>query len=260
MLFGAFVLAWWITAGLAHAAEWELGAGVGALDVPAYAGADQRYRLAAPLPYLRYLGEHLRVRRNAVRWRLGGSARAWLDLSLGGGPPVHARGRRAGMPSIPWRVELGPRLNLRLVGDETEGGGLRVAWRRALDARGRDLGWLFVPELWWDAPHWLVRFGASYANKRFLRAYYGVPPRFARPGRPAFLLGSGWHELRASVLWRARHGKLRLWAGGVVYALAPFRVAASPLVASSLSFGWGAGIAWTWASSSTSPAAASAWR
>ncbi len=247
-------------AAAARAAEWEFGPGIGAGDAPAYPGADQRDRLLAPFPYFRYVGRRLTVRRNEVRWWLGGRRRAWLDLAFSGGLPVRSRGRRAGMPPVPWHLEIGPRLNLLLAGAPDEGAGVRLAWREALDAHGRDRGWVVVPELWWDAPHLLLRLGASYASRRFLDAFYGVPPAFARPGRPAFAPARGWRMLHASAWLRLRRGNVRLWAGATLYDLAPFPVSASPLVASSLSVAWGVGVAWSWWSSPRAPAAASARR
>ena len=246
----------------APAAEWDLGLGAAFVDLPAWPGADVRMRLAAPFPYLRYLGKRLAIRNNRVRWLLAGRDDLWLDLSFSGGVPAPSRGRRAGMPAIPWHLQAGPRLNLRLFARDRRRLMARLAWRGAVDVRGRGMGWLLVPELHWEDAHLRASLALPWASRRYLARFYGVPAAFARPGRPAFAPTDGFAHLRLSLLWRARRGNARFWLGGTLYELGPFRVSASPLVASSRSLAWGAGVVWVFSSSSSTetPAATSALR
>jgi len=78
---------------------WAAGIAVGAATLPHYMGSDERYTFAAPIPYIIYRGERVKIGREGITTELFGRHNLTLDASLGIGLPVRNSNRaRAGMP------------------------------------------------------------------------------------------------------------------------------------------------------------------
>src|SRR5690349_10767885 len=95
---------------------WEAGAGVAAVTLPDYRGADSSSTYILPMPYFVYRGEFLKADRNGVRSMLFNTERIELNLSLNATLPVRSKNNaaRRGMTDLRPTVELGPTLAFHL--------------------------------------------------------------------------------------------------------------------------------------------------
>jgi len=108
---------------------WELGIAVGGASLPHYMGSDERYLVGAPVPYVTYRGQRMRIDRSGITRKLFGFNNINIDASLGVGLPVRNTNRaRAGMPELKFGFEIGPRLNWKIIEEENRKLMLRPAW------------------------------------------------------------------------------------------------------------------------------------
>jgi MipA family protein len=205
---------------------WELGAGVSALDFPDYRGSDERRSLVLPIPYVIYRGEVLRLDREGLRGLLFESERAELDLSVNATIPVKSEDNRAraGMPDLDPTLEIGPSLNLTLLGSRRQ----KTELQLRLPVRGvistdfshaHAQGLVFEPKLNLDVRlreggrGWRAGIGAGpiFVSDRYAQYFYSVPPASVTPTRPAFDANGGYagSQLTLSLTWRSRS----LWVG-----------------------------------------------
>ena len=66
---------------ISNQSKWEFGLGLGALSLPHYRGSDQRHEYFAPIPYVRYNGDRLKVDREGGRYYFYDSRKIKLDLN-----------------------------------------------------------------------------------------------------------------------------------------------------------------------------------
>jgi outer membrane scaffolding protein for murein synthesis (MipA/OmpV family) len=243
---------------------WELGAGVSVLDFPDYRGSDERSTLALPFPYLIYRGEVLRLDREGLRGLLIESERVELDISANATIPVDSDDNRArnGMDDLDPTFEIGPSLNLTLLGSRTQTGEvqLRLPVRAVVAtdfSRARAAGVVFEPRLNLDLRlrraglGWRLGVGAGpvFVSDNYAQYFYSVPAEDATPARPRFDAEGGYAgtQLTASVTWRGRS----LWAGAFVRQdwLSGASFEDSPLVRQDHAFAAGVGIAYVFARS-----------
>ncbi|MDQ6982526.1 MAG: MipA/OmpV family protein, partial [Mariprofundus sp.] len=184
--------------------KWELGLAVGVASLPQYMGSDERYAFAAPLPYFIYRGDRVKMDRGGLRAAIFDLEQLSLDVSLGAGLPVRNANRaRAGMPTLNFNLQAGPRLNWSVHEDSGSSLNLRFPVRGVLDTSGSLLGWLSEPDIQLRfKPHSDLKIelksGLLFATKKYHATYYDVPPAFATPTRPAFQSGAGLHSISAS--------------------------------------------------------------
>ena len=108
---------------------WGLGIAVGGASLPHYMGSDERYLVGAPVPYVTYRGQRMRIDRSGITRKLFGFNNINIDASLGVGLPVRNTNRaRAGMPELKFGFEIGPRLNWKIIEEENRKLMLRPAW------------------------------------------------------------------------------------------------------------------------------------
>jgi len=256
-----------VTAPVAGAAElplWEAGAGAAVIDFPDYRGADERHVLALPFPYVVYRGELLRADREGLRGQFFRTDRVDLHLSVNGSIPVDSSDNvaRRGMPDLDPTLEIGPRLDLKVLRKPSRGIevtlGLPVRTVIASDfSHSKNVGWVFQPQLnvdfrgIWPGEGWKLGLAAGplYGDKRYHNYYYGVPPVFATPQRPAFNAEGGYAG--SQILGAASKRFRSFWVGAFVRldTLAGATFEASPLVRQNESFAAGFAIAWILGSS-----------
>jgi outer membrane scaffolding protein for murein synthesis (MipA/OmpV family) len=244
---------------------WELGAGVSVLDFPHYRGSDERSTLVLPFPYLIYRGEVLRLDREGLRGLLIESERVELDISANATIPVDSDDNRArnGMPDLDPTFEIGPSLNLTLLGRRTQKFEvqLRLPVRAVIAtdfSHASAEGFVFEPRLNLDlrlreaGMGWRAGIGAGpvFVTDSTAQYFYSVPPEFATGARPAFSASGGYAgtQLTASISWRGRS----LWAGAFVRQdwLGGASFEDSPLVKSDQAFAAGVALAYVFARSS----------
>jgi len=216
---------------------WEVGIAVGGATLPQYMGSDERYFIAASLPYLIYRGKRLKIDRSGISSELFGIRNLTLDASLGIGLPVrNSNLARAGMPELKFSLQVGPRLNWKLYQGDNSKITLRLPYRGVIDTSGRWLGWVSEPDLsirFQPRPELNVQLtgGALFGSRLFHNTYYGVGPLYATAARPAYHASAGLHSL--SVAARLRYSisdSLTLFSTIRYRNLSAGAVAASPLV------------------------------
>jgi outer membrane scaffolding protein for murein synthesis (MipA/OmpV family) len=244
--------------------EWELGAGLTAVTLPDYRGSDENRGYVLPFPYVIYRGDKLRVDRQGVRGVLFESERVEFDLSLSATPPVDSDKNRAreGMPHLDPTLEIGPRLNIRLLENKAREWALNFRMPvRAVIATdlsyAEGAGYVAYPHVTLDTRpvlfggKWNVglQAGPLYGTRRYHEYFYGVAPEFATPERPAFEARGGYSGALALASVTRRIGKLWLGAFARYDTLKGARFEDSPLVRRDYAVMAGFAVAWVFAES-----------
>ena len=194
--------------------------------MPDYRGSDESQTYVLPFPYVIYRGDRLRVDRQGVRGVLFESERFEFDLSLNATPPVDSDENRArqGMPHLDPTIEIGPRLNVKLVQDRAREWALnfRMPLRAVIAtdlSRVEGAGYTAYPHLTLDMRPLLfgvkwnlgLQAGPLYATRRYHEYFYGVEPQFATPERPAYEARGGYSGTLALASITRRFPKF--WVG-----------------------------------------------
>lgn len=243
---------------------WEAGAGLAIIDFPDYRGADERNTWVLPVPYFVYRGERFQADREGFRGQFYKSERLDLHLSVNGSVPVDSsdNAARSGMPDLDPTLEIGPRLEVTLLGTEES----PVQLTLQLPARTviasdfshtRNVGWIAQPQLnadFRDTPlgeGWNLGLAAGplFGDKRYHNYFYGVAPEFATPIRPAYVSSSGYAGAQFLVALSKRFRDF--WVGGFARfdTLKGASFESSPLVRQKESFSAGFAITWVLARS-----------
>jgi len=224
--------------------RWELGVGFGGVSVPDYRGSDERRHYAIPFPYVVYRGDVLKADREGARAELLGSKDFHLDFNMGVSPPVSNQKNqaRAGMPSRPAAIELGPALDATLYRSPDDL--LKLKFRLpfsygvTLGSSVGTNGWQTAPKLVMDIRNVLsvegltlgLQAGAVFGSRQRFAYYYDVAPQYATADRPTYRANGGY----GGMLTMATLGKRfdRFWVGGFARYdnLAGAEFADSPLV------------------------------
>ena len=95
---------------------WELGVGLGLLQMPDYRGSDENRLYLLPYPYLVYRGDFLKVDEQRITGQIFKTDRILLDFSGFGAVPVKSsdNSARNGMEDLDATFELGPALKIKL--------------------------------------------------------------------------------------------------------------------------------------------------
>jgi outer membrane scaffolding protein for murein synthesis (MipA/OmpV family) len=238
---------------------WELGAFGAAYSQQAYPGADKQVNGAIALPYFIYRGKYFRADRNALGVRALKTPTVEVDIGVSGafGSSSDDIDARRGMPDLGTLVEFGPRLKWDL------GPALGGRWQAEFPLRGvfdlsdgaANRGVAFEPELQFEragAGGWRYSTGVSavFANRKLADTFYGVAPRYATPGRPAYTAESGLVAWRLSLsASRKLAPDWRLFTFARLQSVAGAANKASPLVRQTTGATVGVGVAYTWAQS-----------
>jgi outer membrane scaffolding protein for murein synthesis (MipA/OmpV family) len=238
---------------------WEAGMGAAVLSLPHYRGSDERRAWVLPFPYVVYRGEFLQADEKRVRGLFFRTARAELDVSVNGTPPVDSSDNEArrGMPDLDATLEIGPSLNFRLARSDDRKARLElrlpVRGVLATDLSHVDFtGWVFQPNLNVDVKDafghagWNLGLlaGPMFADRRYHQYFYGVDPAFATAARPAYNASGGYAGTQLLVALSRRYRSF--WVGGYARwdTLNNAVIADSPLVRTNHSFAAGMATAW----------------
>jgi outer membrane scaffolding protein for murein synthesis (MipA/OmpV family) len=236
---------------------WELGLGVGALQLPHYRGSDQTHDWLLPLPYAIYRGKIFRATREGARAVLLESERLDIDLSVAASAPVRSDGNRArqGMPELAATLELGPNINFRLAQGSNWKLDLRLPVHAvmSLERSPQGLGWTANPVINLDTrlAGWNLglQAGPLFGSTKYHDHFYGVDAQFAQTGRSAYRAKSGFGGTRMTVGLSRRVGQG--WLGAFVRAdsVAGAAFEGSPLVRQSHNLAAGLAFSWVFFSS-----------
>lgn len=186
---------------------WELGVGLGLLQIPDYRGSDENRLYLLPYPYVVYRGDILKVDEQRITGQIFKTDRILLNFSGYGSVPVKSSNNsaRAGMPDLDPTFELGPALQIKL-------------WERKEDKCKLDLtlpvraffstdfssvrheGWVFSPRINFVKDDLLpdtglnlgISAGPMFTDSGYHAYYYTVEPAYATAARPAYSAGGGY--------------------------------------------------------------------
>lgn len=245
--------------------QWEAGAGVGVMSLPAWRGADDRHNYVLPLPYFVYHGDFFRADRHGVRGVFFDSDRVELGVSVAGSPPTGSQrnSAREGMDELRATGEIGPLLDLTLwrSPDQSRLLKLILPLRAAFTFSGspESIGWVFSPALNLDVndvagqPGWNLglRSGPIFATRRQHAYFYGVAPAQATASRQAYAADGGYSGFQFIAAFSKRFPKY--WVGSFMRydSLAGAAFEDSPLVAHKHYLAAGLGVVWIIGESTT---------
>jgi MipA family protein len=252
---------------LAHAElrpEWEFGVGATAFSLPDYRGSDESRAYLLPFPYVIYRGDKLRVDRQGVRGVFFESERVEFDLSMSATPPVDSDKNRArqGMPRLDPTLEIGPRLNVKLMGERARDWAvnLRMPVRAVIAtdlSYAEGAGFVAYPHLTYDTRPALfggrwnlgLQAGPLFATRKYHGYFYAVDPQFATPERPAYAASGGYSGALALASLTRRWQ--RYWVGAFARydTLKGAAFESSPLMRRDYSVMAGVAFAWVFAES-----------
>ena len=248
------------TAAYAGKSEWELGIGLGALQVPDYPGSSQTNNYLVPIPHILYRSEYVQID-NGLQVTFLKTEKIRFDLSADFGVPVNSEDStaRRGMPDIDLVLQLGPSLELTLAGGRFQPSHTRlelpVRAAVATDfSSAQQVGWIFEPRLTYETlrPYktgfaYLLSAGLRYATEKYHDYYYGVDPAFATPARPAFDAEAGYGGLFVDAIANWRTDNFIYFAFIRYQNLAGASFEDSPLVERNDYYFLGAGLTWVFA-------------
>jgi len=193
---------------------WELGVGLGFLQIPDYRGSSENRRYLLPYPYLVYRGDILRVEKERISGRIFETERLLLDISFNGSVPVKSSDNpdRRGMPDLDPTFEMGPSLNITLLENRQD----RYKLTLSLPVRAvfstdfssvRHEGWIFHPRLNFEKADMIpgagvnlgLSVGPMFADRGYHDYYYTVDSAFATPSRPRYAASGGYSGSTATV-------------------------------------------------------------
>lgn len=242
---------------------WELGAGVGALRLPHYRGADQSHNWLLPVPYVVYRGDVFKADREGARALLLSSDRVHLDLSVSASAPTRSQDNsaRQGMPNLAPTLEFGPNIDWTLGRGHWGNRGdwelsLRVPLRAAvtIEKTPQHIGWSSTPHLNLDLhPRngWNIglQAGPVWADRSLNGYFYDVSPAQATATRPAYEARGGYGGWQGTAALSRRFDKQ--WTGMFVKydQLNGARFGDSPLVRQRQQVSFGVAMVWIFSTS-----------
>ena len=244
----------------ADKAQWELGIGITAMDIPLYPGSSQNKTYVFPIPHILYRSEKLEID-NGLEATFLKTERVRFNISADLAVPVNSRDStaREGMPDLDLVIQVGPSLEITLAGGRFKPSHLRlelpVRAAIATDLSFADqVGWVFEPRLTYETrrPHktgfaFLISGGLRFSDQELHQYYYGVPAEFATPERPQFTSDAGYSGLFADYIANWRTENLIYFALLRYQNLSGAAYEDSPLVEQKDYFLVGVGVTWVFA-------------
>jgi MipA family protein len=186
---------------------WEMGVGVGLLQMPDYRGSNESRLYTLPYPYLVYRGDILKVDEQRISGKIFKTDRILLDFSGFGAVPVKSddNSARAGMPDLDPTFELGPALTIKLLESKEN----KYKLDMSLPVRAffstdlssvRHEGWVFSPRINFMKDDFIpktglnlgISVGPMFADSGYHDYYYTVEHEYAKRTRPAYSAGGGY--------------------------------------------------------------------
>jgi MipA family protein len=179
--------------------KWELGANLGAFYLPDYPGSNNSQLRFLPLPYIVYRGEFFKSdQTGGVRGSFIDNEYFDFDISADTAFPVDSSSNtaRAGMPSLDWMFEIGPRALVHVYHQQNNRVDLGFAMRAIysislseLDTRGYD----FISTLRYRRrlptprpSYFSLIWGGTWATDNLMAYFYQVDPQYVTGSRPAY--------------------------------------------------------------------------
>ncbi len=243
---------------------WEYGLSGFGIRAPAYIGAEQSKSRGAVLPWFIYRGEVFRADGDTLGARVVKQERLEFDVGLAaalGASSADVKAR-AGMPSLGFQFEFGPRAKFTLAKpDPSSLLRLELPYRAVLEFKDglQHRGMVLEPELKWmtraGSARWQLAGSLVLADQRYGNFLYGVPLAYANATRPAY-------EGKAGMVTKRIDANVRMPINRDWTAFGFYRYddasgaanAASPLFKKATGSSIGGGLVWTIGRSSTTVA------
>jgi len=205
-LFFLFLL-WPVTVVGQEKPLWEIGIGVGMLQMPDYRGADEGKIYFLPYPYAVYRGDFLKIDEQRISGQIFKTDRVVLDFSGFGSVPVDSNDNdaRKGMPDLDPTFELGPALKIKLLNDKDYKIKMDItlpvrAFFSTDFSRVRHEGWVFSPRLNFMKNDLIpgtglnlgVSAGPMFADSGYHDYYYSVKHPYANARRHEYSADGGY--------------------------------------------------------------------
>ena len=244
----------------ADKAQWELGVGLTAMNIPLYPGSAEDKNYVFPIPHILYRSERLEVD-NGLEATFLKTQRTRLNISADFGVPVNSRdsATRIGMPDLDLIIQIGPSLEITLAGGRFQPSHFRlelpVRAAVATDFGSADhVGWVFEPRFTYETrrPYktgfaYLVSAGLRFSTQQLHEYYYDVKSEFATAERPEYQSGAGYSGLFVDYIANWRTDNLIYFALLRYQNLSGAAYEDSPLVEEKDYVLVGAGVTWIFA-------------
>lgn len=186
---------------------WEIGVGLGLLQMPDYRGSDDNRLYLLPYPYLVYRGDILKIDEQRISGQIFKTDRILLDFSGFGSVPVKSSNNdaRNGMEDLDPTFELGPALKIKLWENKEDKFKLSLSLPvRAFFSTDfssvRHEGWVFSPRINLVKDDLIsgtglnmgISAGPMFADSGYHAYFYTVEPQYATAIRPAYSAGGGY--------------------------------------------------------------------
>ena len=241
-------------------AEWELGIGITAMDIPYYPGSAENKSYVFPIPHILYRSEKLEID-NGIDATFLKTQRIRLNLSADLAVPVNSKDSTArnGMPDLDLVIQIGPTLEITLAGGRFKPRHLRLELPvRAAVATdfgsAEHVGWVFEPRVTYESrrPYktgfaHLISAGLRFSSQELHEYYYDVKPTFVTPVRPAFESAAGYSGLFLDYIANWRTDELIYFALLRYQNLAGAAYEDSPLIEQEDYLLVGVGVTWVFA-------------
>lgn len=186
---------------------WEIGVGLGLLQMPDYRGSNENRLYLLPYPYLVYRGDILKIDEQRISGQIFKTDRILLDISGYGSVPVKSSSNdaRAGMQDLDPTFELGPALKIKLW--ENKENKFKLSFSLPVRAffstdfsSVRHEGWVFSPRINFIKDDLIsgtglnigISAGPMFADSGYHAYYYNVEPEYATAARRAYSAGGGY--------------------------------------------------------------------
>ena len=186
---------------------WELGVGLGLLQMPDYRGSDENRLYLLPYPYLVYRGDILKVDEQRISGQIFKTDRILLDFSGFGAVPVKSSNNsaRTGMQDLDATFELGPALKIKLWESKEDKFKLDLTFpvRAFFSTNFSSVsheGWVFSPRINFVKDDLIpdtglnlgISAGPMFADSGYHAYFYTVEPAYATAARPTYSAGGGY--------------------------------------------------------------------
>ena len=242
---------------MAQKVLWEIGAGMMDFKAPLYPGTDESKNYLLPYPYLKLETDYIKID-EGIQAFLFQNKNIKLDITLDLGLPVNSKDSRLrnGMPKLNTVLQLGPSLEITLLGGRKEPTELRLELplRTAIATdikTTENIGWLIEPRIAYeknrlDNNSWSYSLtaGLRYATQDFHAYYYDVAPAYATAQRPVFSSDKGFNAYMLDTSATYRKKNMIYWLFVRHLNLHDAEYINSPLVNDASYFMVGAGITW----------------
>jgi outer membrane scaffolding protein for murein synthesis (MipA/OmpV family) len=186
---------------------WELGIGLGLLQMPDYRGSDENRLYWLPYPYVVYRGDIFKVEDQSISGQIFKTDRILLNFSFYGAAPVRSshNSARSGMQDLDPTFELGPALTIKLRESKEDKYKLelflpvRAFFSTNFHSVSHE-GWIFSPRINFMKDDFIpdtglnlgISAGPIFADSGYHDYFYTVAPAYSTAERPAYSAGGGY--------------------------------------------------------------------